>query len=174
MIKAKLIESHTYYRARRMLLILMFLPAIPAAIVINYLGFPTWTVVLAVIAYVAILYVGIKNSKRMTAMSKARMLEIDEQVLRVTGNGSQQEMSIHLQDVDSIRVSKDLGIPQESFKDISNELGGTMKENYLIIRQKAQAEDLRFDFVVESYYMVKKLEDLIAAWKTKGYLVERV
>jgi hypothetical protein len=74
--------------------------------------------------------------------------------------------------VNKIRISKDPGIPQETMKDITREIAGSSKQNFIILHTNTGEQ--RFDFVIDSYYMLKRLEEVITGWSEKGILIERV
>ena len=172
MFKAKLIEDREYYSRRKIKVIFYFLPAIPAAFIINYYGFSIWVTILAIVTYVTIIVIGLRNQNRLTALSKEREMELDDSALRVKSKGKLPSIDIQLNTIDKITIPKGYGMPEESMKDIANEMSGNAKKNFVIISSSNQTQ--RFDFIIESYYMLKQFESTIESWVKKGYTIERI
>jgi len=61
-------------------------------------------------------------------------------------------------------------MPQETIKEVSEEISGKQKKNYLVVH--ANNQKLQFDFKIDSYYMANQLNKIIATWKTSGYNIE--
>lgn len=170
MFKAKLIDDRDYYQLRTNQLIFMLLPAIPIAFLVNYYKFPVGILVAAVVLYVSILYVMRKNQKLIQLMTGQTWIEIDPEEIRITAHKSGHQATIGLGDVDKIIISNDFGVPQETIKDISKELVGKPKENFIIVERDHTQQ--KFDFIIDSYYMTSQLEKIVAHWRNQGYKLE--
>jgi hypothetical protein len=57
-------------------------------------------------------------------------------------------------------------MPQESIADIVQEMKGKPKQNFIIIERNEQFQ--KFDFLVDSYYMLKQLDKIIEQWQQRG------
>jgi hypothetical protein len=172
MFKAKLIEEDGYYGHRKIRIMLYFLPAIPGAFIINYSGFPIWMTILMVITYIGLVIYNLKNQKKIEAYSGQRQIEIDEGLVRIKSKDHQADIEIRLDQVDKIGIPSDYGMPEESLKDITSELSGKAKKNFIEVSSGQHKQ--RFDFIIDSYYMIHKFDGLIKAWAAKGYVVECV
>jgi len=172
MFKAKLIEESEYYNKRRIKVIFYFLPALPSAFLINYYGFPIWVTILAIVTYVTVVVISLRNQKKLTELSQERVMELDDSILRVKSKGNLPSIDIHLNAIDKITIPNGYGIPEVSMKDIANEMSGDAKKNFIIISSSNQTQ--RFDFIIESYYMLRQFETTIESWVKKGYKIERI
>lgn len=149
-----------------------FLPAIPVAFIVNFYDLPVWMVVLAVGAYAAIIVLAMNNQKKLVALSQDRTLELDDHTLRIKSKGNNPPVEINVDAIDKISISKGYGIPEESMKDIAHELSGDGKKNFIVVSTGQQTQ--RFDFIIESYYMLGQFEQTIDAWVKRGCSVERI
>jgi len=172
MFKANLIEDSEFYSRRRIKVIFYFLPAIPIVFLINYNGLPIWVIILALLIYITVLFIGLRNAKKLTALSQERIMELDESTLRVKSKGKVLLLEIHLNTIDKIAISKEYGIPEESMKDIVKEISGKAKKNFIVISNCDLNQ--RFDFIIESYFMLQQLERVVESWVKRGYLIDRV
>ena len=153
-------------------MIFYFLPAIPVAFIVNFYELPIWVVMLAVGAYVALIILGLKNQKKLMALSQDRTLELDDNTFRIKSKGKHPLVVINVNTIDRISISKGYGIPEESKKDIAHELSGEGKKNFIVVSTGQQTQ--RFDFIIESYYMLRQFEQTIDAWVKRGSIVERI
>jgi len=51
-------------------------------------------------------------------------------------------------------------------------LSGEGKKNFIVVSTGQQT--VRFDFIIESYYMLRQFEQTIDAWVKRGSIVERI
>lgn len=148
------------------------LPAIPVAFIVNFYELPIWLVLVAIGAYVTIILLGLKNQKRLLALSQDRTLELDDNTLRIKSKGKNPPVDINVDTFDKISISKGYGIPEESMKDIAHELSGEGRKNFIVLSTGQQTQ--RFDFIIESYYMLRQFEQVIDGWVKRGSIVERI
>lgn len=172
MFKAKLIESSDFYTYRKRRLVYILLPELPLAVFINFYQVPVWATVLAIVVYIGLFILIIKNSKKFKALSENRQIELDGNILRVKSNKNHSTIEINLDEAEKIGISKGYGIPEESLKDIANEISGHAKKNFIEISKGPQKQ--KFEFIIESYYMLGQFENLIQSWTKKGYTIERI
>jgi len=172
MFKANLIEGPAFYSSRRLNLIYFFLAAIPGALVFNYLRLNMWVAIPATLLYLVVLFLGFRNARKLRRLSHQRIIELDESTVRIKSKGKLPLLEFPLNSIQQITISRDVGIPQESMKDIVKEMSGEPKENFIIISREDQQE--RFDFIIDSYYMLRQLESVTDAWGKRGFLVRRV
>lgn len=169
MFKAKLIEDKTYYRLRRRQLLFLLLPAIPFGILVNFFDLPIWLTTIGLGAYILILYFGVKNQKGMFSLLGNRIIEIDYDAIRIKSKNGMSLESFDPNSVQLIRIKESYNIPNEKVKDMTREAKGNPTTNYISILTNDQ--ELRFDFELDSYYMITQLDKVISHWKNKGYRV---
>ena len=172
MFKAKLIENESYYKLRSRQLLLFLLPSVLAGFIANFYLLPVWATIIAIGLYTLIIILTIRSHKQMKSISGDKSLEIDEHEIRIKSSKGKREEVIKLNEVEKIILKEEYSIPQETMKEIGQELAGSTKQNYLIIQQNSR--NRRLDFGIESYYMIKQLNKLIKNWESKGYEIERL
>ena len=172
MFKAKLIENEKYYKLRRNQLLLMLLPAVPAILIINYYQIPVWLVIILAGIYILATIWMDKNQKRINSMLGNKLIEIDEKAMRIKSKEGLELELIKLDEVEKIIVKDEYSLPQETMKEVGQEITGKTKENFIILHFKHQKRKL--DFEIDSYFMVTQLNKLIESWKVKGYKIERI
>ena len=169
MFKAKLIEEADYYRLRRKHLILFLLIAIPTGILANFYELPLWLTIIGLIVYVLFFAFAIRNQKGMSSLLGHRMIEIDEDEIRIkTKNGKDVE-TFSPKSLTRIIVKEKYTIPHESMSDLTKEAKGKPTINYISIH--SNQKEHRFDFELDSHYMISQLEKVISGWKSHGYQV---
>lgn len=173
MFKAKLIENERYYKLRGKQALLMLLPSFFIGIIVNFYQIPFWITSLVVVFYLLTAFLIRKNQKAMEFLVGDKFLEIDEQEIRIVSKKKTPNEIINLGNFNKIIIPQQgYSIPQETIKEVGKEITGTTKKNYLILRNDNQ--ERKFDFEIESYYMIKQLEKLIKNWSTKGYEIENI
>ena len=172
MFKAKLITDQAYYNYRKRSLVFLVLPAIATVLLVNFYELPVWITMLALGAYVVILYFKLKNSNRLKGAAGGGTIEIEDGLLSVKNNNGQSTLEIQLDQADKIEIPHAFGLPLESFKDMAEELAGQPLKNFIII-SKGQ-EEQRYDFIIDSHYMLGQFDKLIKAWILRGYPVETI
>ena len=165
MFRAKLIQDKAYYALRRKQYLYWLLPALPVAILANFYHIPLWLALFGLIAYVTIMFYGIRNSKRLQALANQHIIEMDSQEIRIKTK-NKPETVYPIISLTEIRVKDRYGIPGEEVKDFTKEIKGDALKNYVFIQTNDQ--ELRFDFELDSQYMIGQLERVIAQWKQNG------
>jgi len=166
MFKAKLINNQKYYTLRRKQTWLMLLPSIPIGLMVNYMAFPIWVAILVVASYVALIVYATKNEKLLNAMLGIQTIEMDENEIRIKSKNGVSREVIPLEEIEELKIPGEYGIPQDSMKDFTNELAGKPKQNHLIVKYKN--EERKFDFELNSHYMIKQLDKIIDNWSNRG------
>jgi hypothetical protein len=167
MFKAKLITDPEYYALRRRQLILFFLIFTPTALMSNVFDLPVWLAALALVAYVILAWASWRNQRKMKGLTGHKRIEIDQEAIRIlNANGECLEV-IDLNTVDAIEVKETYPMPQETLQDMADEVSGSPQRHYVRIIQNGESR--QFDFEVNTYYMLKQLEKLVAAWTKAGY-----
>ena len=172
MFKAKLIENDNYYKLRSKQLLLMLLPSIPIGLLVNFYQIPIWLTIVMIGLYILAIILLTRNQKRMNSILGNKLIEIDEQEIRIKSKKGTQEETINLDEVEKLILKEDYSIPQETMKELGEEIIGKAKQNYLILQQNNQKRKL--DFEIDSYFMIQQLNKIIENWEVKGYKIERV
>lgn len=171
MFKAKLIEDSSYYKLKKKHLIISILPSIPMGLIINSYSFPLELTILMIVFYVGLVAVVHKNQKIITALIDQRKIEIDKTEIRIKSKKGEEKESIKINKIDKLFLKDEYIIPSDSLSSLSREMKGNAKQNYLEIEQNNSKR--RFDFELDSYYMIKQLDKLIVHWEDKGYNIIR-
>ncbi|MEN0003871.1 MAG: hypothetical protein AAF798_06995 [Bacteroidota bacterium] len=166
MFKAKLIENNTYYKSKRLLLIL----AIAAPLII---GLSANIIELSAVIVAAVALFGIvmiiqqyRLQKKVQQLTSQQTIEISEDRIQIKDNNSALQQDIDLQTIKRIVVKNNYHIPEETLKDLSKQLRGDYTKNYLIV-EHATGEQ-KFEFEIDSYYMLTQLHKLIQSWDSRG------
>jgi hypothetical protein len=171
MFRAKLIENKDYYKLRRKHLLLMFLPFIPIALLVNFYQIPIWLTILMIALYVAANIIMVRNHKQLSLILGNRLIEIGIDEIRIKSKNVTEEI-IKLNKLEKILLKDEYSIHQETIKEVGQELTGKTRQNYIILHQNNKAR--QFDFEIDSYYMINQLNKVIESWKMKGYTIERI
>ena len=172
MFKAKLIENQNYYKLRSKQLLLMLLPAISIGLLVNFYQIPTWVTILMVGLYVTAIILMTRNQKQINSVLGNKLIEIDVDEIRIKSKKGTEEETIKLKEVERIILKDEYSMPQETIKEVGQEITGKTKQNFLILHQDSKKRQL--DFEIDSYYMINQLNKLIESWKLKGYNIERM
>jgi len=113
-----------------------------------------------------------KKSKQLSLVLGNRLIEIKIDEIRIKSKKGIEEETIKLNKLEKIILKDEYSMPQETIKEIGQELTGKTKQNYIIIHQNNKKR--QFDFEIDSYYMINQLNKLIESWKMKGYNIERI
>ena len=101
----------------------------------------------------------------MQSLTGQRTIEMDAEEIRIKAN-NHQVATYPIQSIAGIRVRENYSIPGEEVKDFAGEFNGKVQSNYISIW--ADSKEQRFDFELDSHYMITQLEKVIAQWKQKG------
>lgn len=100
------------------------------------------------------------------------IIEIDKNEIRIKSKKNNTQEALNPGNMDKIVVPHEFGIAQETMKDVANEISGNPKKNYLIIYQNNK--ERKFDFELDSHYMIKQLNKIIDHWILNGLKIERI
>ena len=168
MFKAKLIQSEKYHALRSRQVLLGLLVVLPIGVIVNFYKFPIWITMLMFSIYAAGNIIIYRNKKRLEAMVEDNRIEIDDQEIRIQRLNITEKFQI--KEVDKLLIKDNYTVGQESIKEISKEITGRSSQNYLVLKQND--EEIKLDFVIDSYYMINQLNRITKNWKTKGYNIE--
>jgi hypothetical protein len=166
MFKAKLIEREGYYKLRRRQLLIIVLITFPMGVIVSTNSIPLWAILLVIGISIPLMIFMLRNRRLIDAILNNRTIEIDTDEIRIKTKKGTIAETIILQDVDKLSLLKQYALPQETMKDLSEELSGKAIQNKVILQQNGTIR--KFDFEIESHYMVNQINKLIEHWKTQG------
>jgi len=172
MFKAKLIENNKYYNLKNKQLLWVVIPVILLGVIGSLVENSVWLTIVIIILYLLVFLFMIRNKLQINSTIGDRILEIDSKKIRIKSQKTILEETIDLDKVEKLILKKEYVIPQERLKDVREGLEGKTTENYLIVQKDNQ--DRRFDFAIDTHYMITQLEKLIQSWESKGYQIERI
>lgn len=172
MFKAKLIENEKYYKLQRKQLFLTILLFIQIYLFVSFYKIPIWVTILIIGIFVATVIFTSRNQKRINSILGNKLIEIDMDEIRINSKNGATEESIKLDEVERMILKNEYSIPQETLKEMGQELTGNIKQNFIILYKDSQKR--QFDFEIDSYYMINQLNKLIETWRTKGYKIETI
>lgn len=170
MFKANLINSPQYYKVRRFALIMALYPGALAVVVVARLPW-YWAVPVFLLAMGIDLW-KIRANKKVKALSSGHQIEISDEAIRILSNSGEVIETLKVADASGILVKEAYGIPGDTLAGLFKEAQGKTLQNFIVYQ--AGAQKVRYDFVIESYYMIEQLKKVIQNWQAKGVAVRMV
>lgn len=172
MFKAKLIEREGYYKLRRRQLLFVVVITFPMGVIVSTNSIPLWAILLIIGISIPLLILSLRNRRLIDSILSNRTIEIDTDEIRIKTKKGRITETISLQEVDKLSLLKQYALTQETMKDISQELSGKAIKNKVILQQNGTIR--KFDFEIESHYMVNQINKLIEHWQTQGITIEYI
>ena len=122
--------------------------------------------------YIMAVILILKNQKQINSILGNKLVEIDEEEIRIKSKNGRQQEVIKLDEIDKLILNKNYSMPQETIKDLGSEISGNAKQSYIIFQKNSETRKLNFEF--DSYFMIEQLKKIIKNWEDKGYIIERV
>jgi len=170
MFKAKLINDSSYYALRSKHLVIGLLPGVVLAFLVQPLNLSWWILVLLGGFYIALMYMMMKNQKKMHEMAGSWTIELDNKEITLRTGDQEIFQTIEVADLDQIIVSPDVGFHQETAKDLVQEAFRQPIINYIKIIKDETVK--QYDFELESHYMMVQFEKVVAQWEKMGIIKE--
>jgi hypothetical protein len=172
MFKASLIENQKYYKLKRKLLLIGIPSAILIGFIANFWEFPfLWFTVILVLT-IGIMFIQNRIHKRISFFTNNRGIEIDDEFIRIKSKSGEIEEQINIDSVNKIVVKNNYSFPEENLKEIFREMKGDQLKNFIIINIGGQSK--KFEFTMDSYYMIEQIKKVINHWQTKGINIQTV
>jgi len=171
MFKAKLIENYELYTKRRKIALWLSLIPWPMINIFIWNNISVLVGVLLVIANIAFFIFLYKQNKLVKNTIGDKIIEISDLQLVISSPKEGKVNEFDLQVFDTIMVPKTFEIPDDNISTYSKSVIGNSINNY--IRIKDSNTDLRFDFLLDSYYMISQLENILSKLSAKGINVVR-
>src|SRR5690554_4232692 len=170
MFKATLIQDKKYYALKRkslfILLIFVALYFLPLPIENQHL----WVKLAIYFPFVIIAIRSFKINKNIKLTLGNESIEMNENDIRINSKDKKDLSTYKLSDIENLVVKKADNVSTDVFDELGHELKGKPQKNYIIINKNTQNK--RFDFIIDSHYMVNQFNKLIDIWKSKGFKVE--
>lgn len=99
-----------------------------------------------------------------------KLIEIDDKEIRIRSSEGTLIESFDVNDVNKIVVKEEYTMPQETLKDMKEEISG--RPNMHFIEIESNEKRVRIDFVLETYYMIVQLKKVINIWKQNNSTLE--
>lgn len=172
MFKAKIIEGDDYYKLKADQLFLSILPALPMAAILHFCDLSIMQGVIAITTYIVCILAIQKNKRLTDALIGKRRIEIDQNQIRIKTKKGQLEETIEVNDLREIGVLENYFLSAEASNEFTVDLDEEIKKNYIEINRNGIKR--RFDFELDSHYMIVQLTKVIEAWKAQGKTVKIV
>ncbi|MCB0688247.1 MAG: hypothetical protein KDC53_17035 [Saprospiraceae bacterium] len=155
MFKAKLIGDKSYFRLKRITAILSVFSIVLFCLInpVNELSWP-WLIVLCTISGVIIFYS--KRIEQRLIRVIQDQIQIDYESITIVDNRGKVKDKINISDADRI-------ILKETFKLPLDKIADKHLKNFITIDIHNKLHT--FDFIPESYYMLKQLGKIVERWR---------
>jgi hypothetical protein len=172
MFKAKLIENLSYYNLKRRFTLATLISSVVSGLLFGIDHYTSLILAGIFIAMVILLYYQVKFKKQTNHLIRNRKIEIGSERIYLKSRSGKTEEEISLSNVDRIWVQETYKMPEENFRQVLNELAGNHQKNYVIVETAGQKQ--KFEFSIDSFYMIEQLKKVILQWKEKGLVVETI
>jgi len=172
MFKGKLIEASDYYSIRKKLIWISLSATAIMGIIYGYSMANLAFLYVYALAMIIILFIQIRLRKKMTSFSDNRRIEISNDKICVFNNNGNLEKEILVADAREIKIANNYHLSEEGFKEVVASLKGKPLKNQISIQTNNETE--KFDFIVDSHYRVKKLQNVIDFWNTQNINVSTI
>jgi|GEM_PF-2399271 hypothetical protein len=173
MFKANLINSPSYYKVRRFTFLMALYPStLVIAIILISNNYPWYLVALIFLVSMGIDFWKIRAEKKAKALSTGNQIEISDEAIRILGTSGEVVETLKVADASGILVKEAYAIPGDTLAGLFKEARGKTLQNFIVYQ--AGSQKVRYDFVIESYYMIEQLKKVIQSWQAKGVAVGMV
>lgn len=171
MFKGTLIEDEKYYKLRSKQLLFVMLPSIAIGLFINLYQLPIWATIGAIFFYVATMIFTFRNQKEMFKIANKNIEINSNEIILKDSSGCIVE-KIAIKPDSTITIKENYQMAQETMSDIKEELKGNVEKHFIVI--KYDNEERRFDFVINTYYMLNQFKKIVKLWQKGDYNIEYV
>ena len=170
MFKAKLITNQKYYDFRKKIILIGIPIAIISGLIGNFYLMTTTQILIFILISIPIIYYFFHLGKKMKDSVSESAIEISDRSIILKSKSGKKSEEINIQEIEEINVSKEFGFAGETFNDFVQELNGKPLKNAIEINSNGKVR--RFDFVIESYYMIEQLKKIIESWRSSGMKIK--
>ena len=173
MFKANLINSPSYYKVRRFTFLMALYPStLVVAIILISNNFPWYSVALLFLLSMGIDFWKIRAEKEARTLSTGNQIEISDEAIRILGTSGEVVEALKVADASGILVKEAYAIPGDTLAGLFKEAQGKTLQNFIVYQ--VGSKKVRYDFVIESYYMIEQLKKVIRNWEERGVAVGMV
>lgn len=171
MFKASIIESESYFRKRRVVMLISIALQIVVVTVFSFSNLGILPRMMFLLLMFFILYFDIRLRRKLASLVGNRRLILELGEIRIEDKQQNVLNALNPDNVDKIIVHTNFKIYQSSFKDIWSELKGNVNVNLIEYHGTESVHSIYFD--MDSYYMIRQLEKILKYWTTQGINVEQ-
>lgn len=171
MFKAILIEDINYYKFRGIQVLYFMLLSLPIGLLVNSYDKPIWVTIIATLLFAAVLIFVIRNQKEIVKIANKK-IELDKNQIRLKDSKGILLETIILKQDHTIKVNENYTMGQETMSELKEEIKGNGEQHFIVLEQNDK--ERRFDFQINSYYMLNQLNKVVKLWQTQDYKVEYV
>lgn len=164
MFKGKLINSQAYYKWRSLAFGITLFPPVIWILVVYKVSW-LWGALILLIALAFALFQR-RVTQQVAALSKGKRIEISGDAIRVLRDSGEVIEELKVADASQILIKDTYAMPGETVGGLVNEIKGKTEQNYIVYR--SPQKKVRYDFIVDSYYMIEQLKKAIQEWHSKG------
>jgi len=167
MFKANFIDNSEYYNLRSRLGLIGLIGSVISGIFpIFFESFPLWIYGMVILAYIFYAYHQLKLSRKLKMTRTGKKIEIDQKKLLISNQKKEVEEEIFIENVDSIKVSEAFKLWDQDTTDIVNNLKGKHHKNFIELSFGEKTR--KYEFEIESHYMVVQINKLLKHWEKRG------
>ena len=128
--------------------------------------------VLVVVFTVIVIRKQYKIRKKADSLIENKRIEVSDKSIHIINADKSLYAEYEINELSHLFVKDVYAIPEENIKDFINEFRGDGRKNYIIYN--TDNKSVRFDFVIDSYYMIEQLKKVVTSWKANNVTVESV
>jgi len=170
MFKAKIIEDISLYQKLRKQIFWVLMPLGLLSLFTNVAQMPLILFIFSCVLLIVALIAVRKKRYIFEHLSADKTLEADISNLTIKEKGD-KIVSFSVSELDKIRIKSVVDIG-EGASDLINIAKGNIPTSFIEIQKKGHKE--RFEFIIESHYMLVQINKLIEEWKANQLQVEVV
>lgn len=164
MFKAKLIDDPGYYSITRKLILLGLVGGILSGIWFISIETPLgWMVLLPAFGFATW---RMWINRKAADMVRNRKIEITPEMITVKSRQGKIMEAIPMDSVSQITLKDTYRLPDETVQDLVQSLKGKSIENFVILH--AHNREFRFDFALDSHFMIGQLKKVVSEWQKAG------
>ena len=171
MFKGNLIENQKYYSLRNKQLLYMLLPSITIGLFVNFYQMSIGVTIGAIMLSVVVIFLTLRNQKEILNVTKKR-IEISQNTIELKEASGKVIETISIDEDAKLILKNDYKMAQETMKDIKEEIKGNIEKHFIVV--EINNIQKRFDFTIDSHYMLNQLKKIVQLWQKETLSIEYV
>lgn len=169
--KGNLIEDQKYYTLRSRQLLYFILPSLAIGLLVNFYKLPIGVTIAAIIFCLAIMFLTKRNQDEIRKVTKKR-IELTKNAIEIKELKGKIIESFKIEKNTKLFIKADYKMVQEAMSDLKEEIKGNTEKHFIVIESINIKR--RFDFEIESYFMLNQLEKIVQIWQGENLSIEYV